>query len=125
MRILGTLFIALFLAACSGADSAEAPKPISQTLEAQAWQMIKGGAIVLDVRTPGEFSVGHIDGAVNIPYTDLRQRRSELGDDTERGVVLYCRTGHRARIAEKTLHSLGFEKTLNAKSYTALERGKP
>ena len=46
------------------------------------------GATILDVRTPEEFSSGHVPGAVNIPHTELAARMSELDErrDTVQGL---------------------------------------
>jgi rhodanese-related sulfurtransferase len=57
--------------------------------------------LVLDVRTPEEFRLGHIPGALNIPHTELASRIDEV--KAEHGVVLYCMVGPRARLGEKTL----------------------
>ncbi len=67
--------------------------------------------LILDVRTPEEFRLGHIPGAVNIPHTDLASRIDEV--ETEDGVVLYCMVGPRARLGEKTLLDAGLPKVLH------------
>lgn len=67
------------------------------------------GAVVVDVRTPQEFAAGHVSGAKNIPYDQIRVRAAELGGP-QTPVVLYCRTGRRSAIAIQTLKELGYEK---------------
>jgi rhodanese-related sulfurtransferase len=69
--------------------------------------------LLLDVRSPQEFSDGHVADAVNIPFNELRDRIAELGDDKAREVVVYCRSGKRAGIAETTLRKLGFTAVLH------------
>lgn len=64
--------------------------------------------LILDVRSPEEYADGHIPGAVNIPYDQLAGRTAELDAYRERGLVVYCRTGRRAGIAEKALADAGF-----------------
>ncbi len=61
--------------------------------------------LVLDVRTPEEFRLGHIPGAVNIPHTELASRIGEV--QQSHAVVLYCMLGPRARLGEKTLLDAG------------------
>jgi rhodanese-related sulfurtransferase len=73
----------------------------------QARGLVQAGAQLLDVRTPGEFASGHIEGAINIPVQDLGGRLAELGDK-KRGLVVYCRSGHRSGQASKLLKGAGF-----------------
>ena len=67
--------------------------------------------LILDVRTPEEFRLGHIPGAVNIPHTDLASRIEEV--EPKDGVVLYCMVGPRARLGEKTLLDAGLKEVLH------------
>jgi phage shock protein E len=69
--------------------------------------------LLLDVRSPQEFAEGHVAGALNIPFNEVRDRVTELGDDKAREVVVYCRSGKRAGLAEKTLRKLGFTAVLH------------
>lgn len=64
--------------------------------------------LLLDVRSREEFAEGHIPGAVNIPYDELPERLEELAAHRDDGIVVYCRTGRRAKIAEATLVEAGF-----------------
>jgi rhodanese-related sulfurtransferase len=65
------------------------------------------GATLLDVRTPGEFAAGHVQGARNIPLQQLAARVEELGSQ-QKPVVVYCRSGNRSRSAMRVLVSQGF-----------------
>ena len=58
-----------------------------------------------DVRTPGEFARGTIDGAVNIPVDELRARIGEL--DPARPVYIFCQVGLRGYIAERIAEQHG------------------
>lgn len=60
-----------------------------------------GSPLILDVRTPSEYSSGHIQGAVNISHDQLEQRIDEIPGDKSREIVVYCQSGRRAGIAEK------------------------
>ena len=62
--------------------------------------------MLLDVRTPQEFSSGYIAGAVNIPLQSLPQRINELPQD--RPIILYCRSGNRSRTAANMLAGAGY-----------------
>lgn len=72
-----------------------------------ARSLVAQGATLLDVRSPGEFAGGHIDGAVNIPVQELPGRVDDLGDKN-RQIVVYCQSGTRSSMAKRLLESQGF-----------------
>lgn len=74
--------------------------------------LVNDGARLVDVRTPEEFSRGHIEGAVNIPVSDIEARVGELGDK-QGSIVLYCRSGARSAKAKALLESKGFARVVN------------
>ncbi|MCE0557470.1 rhodanese-like domain-containing protein [Motilimonas sp. E26] len=82
--------------------------PVVSQSELVAWQQSEKPMQLLDVRTPAEFAQGHIKGAMNIPYDQLDQQLASLDKDTE--IVVYCRSGRRAAIAEDVLMSNGLLK---------------
>ncbi|MBE5762188.1 MAG: CoA-disulfide reductase [Clostridiales bacterium] len=67
----------------------------------------KTDAILLDTRTAGEYASGHIEGFINIPVDDLRERIGEL----EKGKPVYviCQSGLRSYIASRILSGFGFD----------------
>ncbi len=64
--------------------------------------------LVLDVRTPGEFADGHIPSAVNIPHDELAARLDELPSDRGAEIVVHCKSGRRAGVAEAVLVEAGY-----------------
>ncbi|GAL22245.1 phage shock protein E [Vibrio maritimus] len=78
----------------------------------QGWQWIEQGAMVIDVRTPAEFSEGHLDQAVNYPLSELDKYIGNL--DKSQPIVLYCRSGNRSSQALQYLSSKGFTALHNA-----------
>ena len=62
---------------------------------------------VLDVRSAEEFAQGHVPTAMLIPHDELAARLGEL--DRDRPILLYCRSGRRADLAEKVLVEHGFD----------------
>ena len=66
----------------------------------------KTSALVLDVREPDEYSAGHIDCAVNLPLSQMRQRLTELPRDRE--IWLNCAVGQRSYYAYRLLAQHGF-----------------
>ncbi|HZK24753.1 MAG TPA: FAD-dependent oxidoreductase [Oscillospiraceae bacterium] len=75
------------------------------------------GVIVLDVRTPQEFSKGAVAGAINIPVDELRMRYQEL--DSAKKVLVYCRTGYRSNLAHLFLRQQGFNASNVSGGYLA------
>lgn len=130
--LFAAALLGLSATACTQAEAGSAkPSAAATELEADglpagpygdrdpalAKQLVEGGALVLDVRTPEEFAAGHVDGAVNISHTDigaqLEQIKQLQGGDTHKPIVLYCRSGHRAGIAKKELAAAGFDRVTN------------
>ena len=70
------------------------------------------GLVVVDVRSPGEFAAGHVEGARNIPVSEISRRTKELGP-TDRPIVLYCASGSRSAMAKRTLRGAGYSKVYN------------
>lgn len=64
-------------------------------------------AIALDVRTEYEYKHGHVEGFINIPVDELRERYGEL--DKKKKIYLMCRTGLRSYIAYQILSAEGFQ----------------
>ncbi|MFO0571717.1 MAG: rhodanese-like domain-containing protein [Polyangiaceae bacterium] len=72
-----------------------------------ATELLQKGAILLDVRTREEFQQEHVQGAMNIPLSELPRRVDELGDKGH-PVVLYCLSGARSASAKELLLRAGF-----------------
>ncbi len=64
--------------------------------------------ILLDVREENEFSEGHIEGAILIPYGEISDRAEEELPDKEKTILVYCRSGRRSSIAAEQLVELGY-----------------
>ena len=67
-------------------------------------------ALVLDVRTAGEFARGHLTGALNVPHTQLRERIDEVrAAAAGRPVRVMCHSGWRSYLAHRVLVAHGFD----------------
>lgn len=73
-----------------------------------AHALVKDGAFLLDVRSPGEFAEGHLAGAVNVPVSELEATLASLPADRSRQIVVYCRSGLRSARARALLLKAGF-----------------
>ena len=112
MKRLTPFAFAFFLAAASsslvGCDSASAGSPARGTAidGPGAHALVAQGATLVDVRTPGEWRSGHIEGAVLIPIDELGGRLGEIPRD--RTVVVYCASGARSAQAAAILGAAGY-----------------
>jgi rhodanese-related sulfurtransferase len=67
---------------------------------------ISSDTVILDVRTPEEFSYGHFPNAINIPVDNLSSRYTEI--DKNRSILTQCKTGVRAEMAYTILKEKGY-----------------
>ena len=109
IRLLLVALLVAMLAGC-GQSPAGAGVDISVDEALRLWQNKE--AIIIDVRTPGEYRDGHIPGVVNIPLDELEKRIGEIPKDKK--VVLICRTGSRSAQGTRLLRSKGFNNVYNS-----------
>ena len=70
-------------------------------------QLVKEGAIILDVRSRGEFESGHIRGSMNIPVDQLLNNLNKLKDKSK-PIITCCASGIRSVSAKNLLKSKGY-----------------
>lgn len=91
----------------------------------QAWPLIENGALLIDVRTAKEFDAEHLDGAINIAWDDTGALVEAIGDDKQRSVVVYCRSGNRSGKSKVALDKKGYNHIFNGTGLEALKAVKP
>lgn len=87
---------------------------ISGAMPVISWRELaakKDEMMLIDTRTPDEFSFGTIPGAINIPLDEMREHLSEI--PTDKPVVLFCAIGLRGYLAQRILMGRGYQNTLN------------
>jgi rhodanese-related sulfurtransferase len=97
----------LLMGACSLVDGHAqviSQQELLQLIEAKA------DMLILDVRTPGEYSEGHIPGAYSIDHLEIESRIKEIEAYRDKPVVVYCYSGVRAGMVESYLVEHGFTK---------------
>jgi len=82
---------------------------------------IAEGALVVDVRSPSEFSSGHYPGAVNHPVDRLEASLKKLGDK-DRSLVVHCASGARSARAAQVQRAAGFTDVTDAGDMANLPR---
>lgn len=83
-------------------------------------KLVKEGAVIVDVRTKGEFQAGHIEGSRNIPLDNIK-KEVKLLKQLNKPVVTVCRSGNRSRMAKSLLAEAGVE-AYNGGAWTSLKR---
>jgi len=83
-------------------------------------EIIKKGAIILDVRSKEEFAGGHVKGSINIPVDQLKNNLSKL-KDKNKPVITVCASGMRSATAKSILKSNGFNQVYNAGGWSSLQ----
>lgn len=100
---------------CSNAQDAQSAPGSVQHVDAAAFdQAMKAepGQLV-DVRTPDEYSEGHLEGAVNIDFYDEHFKENCSRLDKEKTVYVYCHSGGRSGKATDMLHEEGFKSVVD------------
>ena len=70
---------------------------------------LREGDLLVDVRTPGEYQGGHLDGALNIDWMSGEFLKAWDTIDRDRKVYVYCKVGGRSAEAARVLDSLGYD----------------
>lgn len=74
-------------------------------------EKIEEGAFLVDVRTPGEYSSGHVKGSVNIPLDSVTQQIAQFKG--KKNIIVFCRSGNRSGQAKMILEQNGFTNVVN------------
>ncbi len=83
-------------------------------------ELIKQGAVILDVRSKEEFEGGHVKGALNIPLGTLPSNFKQIGDkDTY--IITCCMSGGRSTMAKDILHKAGYCNVYNGGGWHSLQ----
>ena len=92
-------------------------KRMSLIASAAARKHLQQGALVLDVRTTGEYRSGHLPKAINIPLGELEASVLRQVKDKNQVLLLHCFSGGRSGMAKRKLKSMGYQNVFNLGSY--------
>lgn len=82
-------------------------------------QLLKEGALIVDVRTKEEYQSGHIKGSQNIPLNNISAHYSSLNKN--KTIITCCASGMRSARAKRILKSNGYTKVHNGGSWISLQ----
>lgn len=83
----------------------------SSTSSEELTKLIQEGAMLVDVRSPGEFSTGSAKGAVNIPLDNVGNSLNKFKNKSH--IIVFCRSGNRSGQAKSILERNGFTNVTN------------
>ncbi len=88
--------------------------------ETELNEFLSAHSYLVDVRTEAEFRGGSIEGAVNIPLSDIKRKHEKLIGKTN--IVVFCRSGIRSKAAVLALKEMGIKKVINGGSLQNLSK---
>ncbi len=107
-KVIALLASFLLLAGCSSSSSA-----VDLSVSEFSSKVAETGIITLDVRTPGEFNEGHIEGAQLIDFQSGNFESEIATLDKSKTYAVYCRSGSRSGQAVKIMSDAGFTNIYN------------
>jgi rhodanese-related sulfurtransferase len=108
-KVLALLVGLLLLAGCSSSATGITNMNVSEFSK----KITEAGVVTLDVRTPGEFMTGHIQGAQNIDFESGNFENQIAALDKNATYAVYCRSGNRSGQAVAIMHDAGFHNVYN------------
>lgn len=88
-------------------------KKVGQVSVQEARAHLKNGALVIDVRSPGEFSSGHLPKAINLPLDEIELALPRRVKDKNQVLLLHCASGIRSGMAKQKLNGMGYANAFN------------
>lgn len=103
------IFILIAFIAISSCKGQESAKTTIIGIEALKTEVIGKDVQLIDVRTPKEYNLGHIDDAINIDISDKENFKKQISKlNTKEPIYIYCHSGGRSNRASKILEELSF-----------------
>ena len=96
-------------------------KKAGQISAKDALEYLKNGALVIDVRSRGEFSSGRLAKAINLPLDEIETALPKRVKDKNQVLLLHCASGMRSGVAKNKLKSMGYMNAFNLGSYGRAE----
>lgn len=107
-KVIALIAAVFLLAGCSSSSSAN-----NLTVAEFSSKAAEAGVITLDVRTPGEYAEGHLQGAQLIDFQSGNFENEIATLDKNATYAVYCRSGNRSGQAVKVMQEAGFTNVFN------------
>ena len=109
MKKIFCLIVCCLLLCSCGSDK-KGEKAVVQSVScSEMKELVKDGAVLVDVRTLAEYKSGHLDEAINLPVETIADTIGTEISDKDTKIVLYCRSGNRSATAGQTLIDMGYK----------------
>jgi phage shock protein E len=82
-----------------------------------AVEFLEAGALLVDVRTPGEFAENSVPGSVNYPLSEIESQIAASGAEKDGTILVFCWSGRRSGIAMEKLKVMGYTSVINLGSF--------
>jgi rhodanese-related sulfurtransferase len=82
--------------------------------------LIDDGAIIIDVRSPAEFSAGNIENSINVPVGELINKLEYL-KDKKQTIIVCCASGVRSGVAKQLLMAKSYQNVINGGGWSNLK----
>lgn len=92
-------------------------KRASLTSKSDVFEGLKRSYMLVDVRTPNEFTSGHVEGSINIPLGLIAGADDQFPKDKNETIFVYCLSGARSGSARSILKKKGYTSVLNLGGY--------
>ena len=109
MKKIFCLIVCCLLLCSCGTDKKEEKAVVQSVTCSEMKELVKDGAVLVDVRTLAEYKSGHLDEAVNLPVETIADTIGSEISDKNTKIVLYCRSGNRSATAGQTLIDMGYK----------------
>lgn len=112
-HITSIILVAVLMVSCSNGQNKATESSIAKNVNVEEFSSHMEGAQLLDVRTPGEWNEGIIEGAATMNFydADFKDRIAEL--DKEKPVAVYCKSGGRSGQTMSMMQEMGFKEVYN------------
>jgi len=97
-------------------------KRLTLVTPATAREWLSQGALVIDVRSEGEFQERHLPGAINLSLGQLRDEIARRAPNKQQPLLLHCLSGTRSGMAKALLKKMGYRNVFNLGSSGRAER---
>ncbi|MBS1647007.1 MAG: rhodanese-like domain-containing protein [Bacteroidetes bacterium] len=84
-------------------------------------ELIEKGAVIIDVRTKGEYAGGHLNNSINIPLNQLAEVSKKV-KNKEQVIITCCASGMRSASAKVSLKAQGYTQVYNGGSWFSLQK---
>ena len=109
MKKIFCLIVCCLLLCSCGSDKKEEKAVVQSVTCSEMKELVKDGAVLVDVRTLAEYKSGHLDEAVNLPVETIADTIGSEISDKNTKIVVYCRSGNRSATAGQTLIDMGYK----------------